>query len=180
MTVIRELYLIKDRDSFINLVDEFRAEHAELDSYMAYEKDKNWRLNTGFMFSELESRKKSGFPNIVYVAELGEELVGFCRLQKMTSPFSLVYRSHDFCIIEEIFVKDGFRSRNSSGTVGSLGIGRKLVKSAQDWAVKNGCKVISVGFVQNNAQVGEFYRRCGLLPSGVLAKQILADFITWV
>jgi GNAT superfamily N-acetyltransferase len=103
--------------------------------------------------------KKSIHENFVVVAEKNDEIIGYliCSQGNIED-----YRNNHILEIEELFVKDGFRS---------LGVGKRLINYALDWlkeAIKeqgitsDGIRV-SVKVLAKNNRAIRFYREMGFV-----------------
>lgn len=86
--------------------------------------------------------------NVTLVAELEGEIVGFvdARLDRSPDP---MHRDLLYCHVGEIAVSGEYRSR---------GVGRRLLRAAEDWGRRHGAEFAYLEYHADNPRAGEFYQ----------------------
>jgi ribosomal protein S18 acetylase RimI-like enzyme len=93
------------------------------------------------------------------VAEVGGEIVGFVDVRLEQSPDPM-HREITYCHIVEIAVGGDRQGR---------GIGRRLLRAAEDWGVRHGAQLASLEYLANNTGAAAFYERLGYHVASVTA-----------
>ena len=91
----------------------------------------------------------------LFVAEVDGQAVGVLLLREMQSPEDPIFRLRRYVTIEEIALSQPYRGR---------GIGRRLVKQAEQWALERGIGQIEVDVWERNQPAIAFYERLGFEP----------------
>ena len=91
----------------------------------------------------------------IFLAQVGGRVVGMCHLT-LRQPIS---ERAPVALIDELVVTQEFRGK---------GIGRRLVETARDFALKEGCVELEVGTAAENARACAFYRAVGFDTEHVL------------
>ena len=94
----------------------------------------------------------------ILLAEVDDDIVGLLSYSIRPN----LYHAGDCCLIEELIVSQGRRSR---------GVGRALM--AELMLRLPGCKEVSVGVLAGNIEALKFYRRQGLADEAVLLEKHL-------
>lgn len=103
---------------------------------------------------------ETGAEGITFVAEFGDEIVGFvdARLERSPDP---MHREMIYCHVVEIAV---------SGRHQSQGIGERLLRAAEDWGRGQGATLALLEYLTANTRAGEFYqRRMGYRVAAMMA-----------
>jgi len=93
------------------------------------------------------------------VADLDGEIVGFVDVRLQQSPDPM-HREITYCHIVEIAVS-GDRQRR--------GIGRRLLRAAEEWGTRHGAALASLEYLANNARAAAFYQSGGYHVASVTA-----------
>jgi ribosomal protein S18 acetylase RimI-like enzyme len=88
----------------------------------------------------------------VFVAEIGEKLVGFVHAVIRDAPTIPVFVPRRYAIVDSIGVKLGFQNH---------GIGRMLMDTVHEWAMAKGATSIELNVYEFNKTAIAFYERLG-------------------
>lgn len=88
----------------------------------------------------------------LFVAEAGENLVGFVHAILRDTPAFPVFVPRHYAIVESIVVKARFQNH---------GIGRMLMDNMQEWAIAKGATSIELNVYEFNENAIFFYERLG-------------------
>ena len=88
----------------------------------------------------------------LFVAEVGEQLVGFVHAIVRNPPPFPVFVPRRYAIVDGIVVKSGFQNH---------GIGRILMDKMQEWASAKGATSIELNVYEFNQAANAFYRKLG-------------------
>lgn len=88
----------------------------------------------------------------LFVAEVGEKLVGFAHVIVRDTPAIPVFVPRRYAIVDSIVVKSGFQNS---------GIGRILMDKTQEWAIAKGATSIELNVYEFNTTAISFYERLG-------------------
>ena len=102
-------------------------------------------------YSELIADKNTS----LFVAELGEKLVGFVHAIIRDTPVIPIFVPRRYTIIDSILVKSEFQNH---------GIGRKLINVVQEWAITKGATSIELNVYEFNKTAISFYEKLGYHP----------------
>jgi len=93
------------------------------------------------------------------VAAVGGEIVGFVDVRLEQSPDPM-HRVMTYCHVVEIAVADDRQGR---------GLGRRLLRAAEEWGARHGAQLASLEYLANNAGAAAFYERLGYHVASVTA-----------
>jgi ribosomal protein S18 acetylase RimI-like enzyme len=96
---------------------------------------------------------------ITLVAELSGEIVGFVDARLTQSPDPM-HREMTYCYIVEIAVSARYQKQ---------GIGRQLLRAAEDWGRAQGAQLASLEYLAINKRAAAFYERLGYRPGSIVA-----------
>jgi len=99
-------------------------------------------------YSELIENENIG----LFVAEMGEELVGFVHVFVRDTPPIPIVIPRRYAAVDSIVVKSGFQKR---------GIGLKLMDTMQEWAIEKGATSIELNVYEFNESAISFYEGLG-------------------
>jgi ribosomal protein S18 acetylase RimI-like enzyme len=88
----------------------------------------------------------------LFVAEMGEKLVGFVHAIVRDTPANPVFVPRHYAIVDSIVVKSEFQNH---------GTGRILMDKIQEWAVAKGATSIELNVYEFNETAISFYERLG-------------------
>ncbi|MGD8406029.1 MAG: GNAT family N-acetyltransferase [Anaerolineales bacterium] len=88
----------------------------------------------------------------LFVAEMGEELVGFVKVIVRDTPPIPIILPRRYAVVDSIVVKSGFQKH---------GIGRNLMDKMQEWAVEKGATSVELNVYEFNETAVSFYERLG-------------------
>jgi len=88
----------------------------------------------------------------LFVAEMGEELVGFTHVIINDAPSIPIVVPRRFAILDSIVVKAGYQQH---------GIGRMLMDKMQAWAIEKGATSIELNVYEFNETAISFYEKLG-------------------
>ena len=88
----------------------------------------------------------------LYVAEIGESLVGFVHASIRDTPAIPIFVPRRYAKISDIVVKSGFKNH---------GIGRMLMNKVQEWAFAKGATAIELYVYEFNETAISFYESLG-------------------
>jgi GNAT superfamily N-acetyltransferase len=98
------------------------------------------------------------------VATPGDAVLGFIHLQCFDTPEAPVFARRRRVHIEDLVVDEAHRRR---------GVGRALMRAAEEWARRQRAQQIVLTVWQGNADADAFYARVGYAPvSHVLAREL--------
>jgi GNAT superfamily N-acetyltransferase len=86
---------------------------------------------------------------ITFVAELSGDIVGFIDA-RLYQPTDAMHRQMIYCLISEIAVKGEHQNQ---------GIGRQLLRAAEDWGRRQGAEFAALEYHAANARAAAFYQR---------------------
>ena len=98
--------------------------------------------------------------SITLVAELGSKIVGFLdlRLEQSLDP---MHREIIYCHVAEFAVSSRHQDR---------GIGKRLLRAAEDWGRRHGAEFASLEYHAANTRASRFYQqRMGYRPAAITA-----------
>jgi ribosomal protein S18 acetylase RimI-like enzyme len=96
----------------------------------------------------------------ILVADLAGEVIGLISYTLRPS----LYHGGDSCMIEELVVREDFRS---------AGIGGMLLDAIVSLAANRGCSEVSLSVMPFNTKAIEFYRRHGFVDEAILLEKHL-------
>ena len=99
-------------------------------------------------YSGLIADENVGF----FVAEMGDELVGFGRVIVSNTPAFPIMVPRHYAIVDSLVVKSGFQKR---------GIGQMLMEKMQEWAIAKGATSIELNVYEFNETAIAFYEGLG-------------------
>lgn len=103
----------------------------------------------------------------LFVAEIGEKLVGSVHAIIRDTPAFPVFVPRCYAIVDSIVVDSEFQSR---------GIGEKLMTTMQEWAIAKGATSIELNVYEFNETAISFYERLGYKPfSRRMRKELKMD-----
>ena len=88
----------------------------------------------------------------LFVAEVGENLVGFVHVIVRDAPAMPVFVPRRYAVVDSIVVKSEIRNS---------GIGRILMDKMQEWAIAKGATSIELNVYEFNTTAISFYERLG-------------------
>jgi ribosomal protein S18 acetylase RimI-like enzyme len=88
----------------------------------------------------------------VFVAQAGEELVGFVHVAVMQAPDIPVFVPRRYASVDSVVVKQGFQNH---------GVGKLLMDAMQAWAVEQGATSIELNVYAFNESAIAFYEGLG-------------------
>lgn len=88
----------------------------------------------------------------LFVAEIGEKLVGFVHAVVRDAPAIPVFVPRRYAIVESVGVKLGFQKQ---------GMGRLLMDTVQEWAMAEGATFVELNVYEFNKTAIGFYERLG-------------------
>lgn len=94
---------------------------------------------------------------VTLVAELSGEIVGFIDVRLQQSPDPM-HRKMTYCYVVEIAVSQ--RHQNQ-------GIGRQLLRAAEDWGRQQGATLASLEYLATNTRASMFYQNMGYHPAAI-------------
>jgi len=83
------------------------------------------------------------------VAELSDDIIGFIDA-RLYQPTDAMHRQMIYCLISEIAVKGEHQNQ---------GIGRQLLRAAEDWGRRQGAEFAALEYHAANARAAAFYQR---------------------
>ena len=117
-------------------------------------------------YSGLIADENVGF----FVAEMGDELVGFGHVIVSDTPAFPIFVPRRYATVDSIVVKSGFRER---------GIGRALMDKMQEWAIVKGATSIELNVYEFNETAISFYEGLGYQTiSRKMSKELQLDKAT--
>jgi ribosomal protein S18 acetylase RimI-like enzyme len=143
---IRELEDI-DIPRVVLLWQEYMDFHSRLDPYLT-RSDTGHEHFENFLRDQLDSEDKR-----VLVAEIGNEIAGYCFVQVQAKP--PVFESRTYGLIMDLAVTSSWRKR---------GIGTALFKGALDWLHSRGVDAVELQVSNRNQIATSFWRRHGFEP----------------
>jgi ribosomal protein S18 acetylase RimI-like enzyme len=112
------------------------------DSYREYFKQKSDPIATEqFLFNRFEHRE-----SVLYLAELGDELVGFAHLYPSFSSLSL----QRVWILNDFFISESFRNQ---------GVGKRLIEKVKEFARLTKAKGIELSVEHTNINAWTFWEK---------------------
>ena len=103
----------------------------------------------------------------LWVAEVGEKLVGFVHAIVRDTPAMPVFVPRRYAIVDSVVVKSGFQNH---------GIGKILMDKMQEWAIAKGATSIELNVYEFNETAITFYERLGYQTfSRKMSKEIKKD-----
>lgn len=94
----------------------------------------------------------SGDGKVLFIAKLNEEYVGFINLKIEVIEGSYLNVSRKFCLIDNIFVRESFRSK---------GVATYLVNYAKKWSLEQGVNKVELQVFSSNINAVKFYESMG-------------------
>lgn len=88
----------------------------------------------------------------LFVAEVGEQPVGFVHAIVRDAPAFPVFVPRRYAVVDSIVVKSGFQNH---------GIGTTLMEKMQEWAIAKGATSIELNVYEFNEAAISFYERLG-------------------
>jgi ribosomal protein S18 acetylase RimI-like enzyme len=98
-------------------------------------------------------RKILGDPDrVLFVAELGDKLIGLVLLLVENAPDDPIHRPRRYVYVDELSVLEAYRG---------LGVGRRLMARAQEWALAQGVDEMVLEVWEANTRAIGFYEALG-------------------
>lgn len=135
-----------DYDAMCELFDEIDALHREHLPHR-FQKPGGAAREPGYYAGLLADENAA-----VFVAEAGEELVGFVHALVRDTPALPVFVPRRFAVVDGLVVKTGFQRR---------GIGKMLMDYVQAWATAGGATAIELNVYEFNEAAIAFYESLG-------------------
>lgn len=135
-----------DYESLFDLFDEIDSLHR--DNLPGRFKKANGPAREKDYFSALIENENIG----LFVAERGNELVGFVHVIVTEAPTIPIVVPRRFAILDSIVVKANYRQH---------GIGKMLMDKMQEWALEKGATSIELNVYEFNEHAISFYERLG-------------------
>ena len=104
---------------------------------------------------ELFRSKVTAEDKAIFVADIGDRIVGFADVQRLSSPPFPMFRPREFALVDNVFVLPEFR-----GT----GLAQSLFNQAKIWAKDQGLVSIQLKVYNANLPAVRFYEKEGLAP----------------
>lgn len=144
--VIIRIAKITDLESILLLSDGLTLSDLPYDKQIKVD----WaHTKDGKKYYEDKIKRESG---ICFIADVNGEIVGYATAAKKEVPS---YRDVKIADLENIFVKDAFRSK---------GVGKMLIEAFRNWAKELKMDKVSVNVFALNEKGIAFYKREGFLP----------------
>jgi GNAT superfamily N-acetyltransferase len=90
------------------------------------------------------------------LAELDGAVAGFVDVQRAAYPDYPMFRSREFCLIDNLIVDEPHRGK---------GIGKRLFEAAIDWTRDHGLRCVQTTVWDANARARDFYLEQGFAPA---------------
>jgi ribosomal protein S18 acetylase RimI-like enzyme len=145
-----------DAEGITRVFLESAAHHGRIDAQRYYVPD---RLAIVERYRNGRQHPEPGPGAITLVAELGDEIAGFLDA-RLGEPFDAMHRPMTYCFVADIAVAAAQRS---------LGVGRQLMRAAEEWGQRNGAEFVSLEYHFDNQRAAAFYERMGYRPASMVA-----------
>ncbi len=86
----------------------------------------------------------------IFIAHDGVQNIGFMHIQKAATPPYPSVKQHHHAQIVDLFIREDYRSK---------GIGKALIKKANEWSLENGLKYLELMAQSKNKKAKEFYKK---------------------
>lgn len=136
--------------------------------------DELHRVNAPWIFQkpEADPRPREFFDellanegSIVLIADAAGELAGAATVIMRSAPDFAVFINQSWGVLDSIAVVSSWRRR---------GVGRALIRAAEQWTLGRGAKWLELGVYEFNAEARAFYQALGYSPVSTKLRKVLS------